>query len=101
VQFGIMMDPHIDRWELAAYVEELGFDRVNVPDSQMIWSDPYAVLALVAANTKRIQIGTGITSPALRIAPVTACGYRPHFGAPHRPQARLGRSVARVFLRGA
>lgn len=73
MQFGIMMDPHIDRWELAGYVEELGFDRVNVPDSQMIWSDPYAVLALVAANTKRIQIGTGITSPELRIAPVTAC----------------------------
>jgi len=73
MQFGIMMDPHIDRWDLARYAEELGFDRVNVPDSQMIWSDPYAVLALVAVNTKRIQIGTGVTSPELRIAPVTAC----------------------------
>jgi len=41
VQFGIMMDPHVDRWELARYAEELGFDRVNVPDSQMIWSDAF------------------------------------------------------------
>src|SRR3990172_5689454 len=73
MQFGIMMDPHIDRWDLARYAEELGFDRVNVPDSQMIWSDPYAVLALVASNTRRIQIGIGVTSPELRIAPVTAC----------------------------
>lgn len=72
MQFGIMMEPHIDRWDVARYAEELGFDRVNVPDSQMIWSDPYAILALVAVNTKRIQIGTGITSPELRIAPVTA-----------------------------
>src|ERR1039457_5221855 len=67
------MDPHIDHWEMARYAEELGFDSVNVPDSQMIWSDPYAVLALVAVNTKRIKIGTGVTSPDLRIAPVTAC----------------------------
>jgi len=73
MEFGIMMNPHIDQWELARYAEELGFDRVNVPDVQMIWSDVYAVLALVAANTKRIQIGTGVTSPHLRIAPVTAC----------------------------
>ena len=72
MQFGIMLEPHIDKWDVARYAEELGFDRVNVPDSQMIWSDPYAVLTLVAVNTKRIQIGTGITSPELRIAPVTA-----------------------------
>ena len=67
-----MMEPHIDKWDMARYAEELGFDRVNVPDLQMIWSDPYALLALIAVNTKRIQIGTGITSPELRIAPVTA-----------------------------
>jgi alkanesulfonate monooxygenase SsuD/methylene tetrahydromethanopterin reductase-like flavin-dependent oxidoreductase (luciferase family) len=72
VQFGIMMEPHIDKCDMARYAEELGFDRVNVPDSQMIWSDPYPVLALAAVNTKRIWIGTGITSPELRIAPVTA-----------------------------
>ncbi|MGD0026572.1 MAG: LLM class flavin-dependent oxidoreductase [Xanthobacteraceae bacterium] len=72
MQFGIMMEPHIDKWDMARYAEELGFDRVNVPDSQMIWSDPYALLALIAVNTERIQIGTGITSPELRIAPVTA-----------------------------
>jgi alkanesulfonate monooxygenase SsuD/methylene tetrahydromethanopterin reductase-like flavin-dependent oxidoreductase (luciferase family) len=73
MQFSVTLDTHIDKWPLARYAEELGFDRVAIPDSEMIWSDPYATLALVAANTSRILIGTGITSPGLRIAPVSAC----------------------------
>lgn len=38
----------------------------------MIWSDCYAVLALAAHNTSRIQLGTGVAIPGTRIAPVTA-----------------------------
>ncbi len=38
----------------------------------MIWSDCYATMALAAVNTKRIQIGTGVSIPGIRIAPVTA-----------------------------
>jgi alkanesulfonate monooxygenase SsuD/methylene tetrahydromethanopterin reductase-like flavin-dependent oxidoreductase (luciferase family) len=38
----------------------------------MIWSDCYATLALAAQNTKRIQLGTGVAIPGIRIAPVTA-----------------------------
>ena len=38
----------------------------------MIWSDCYSTLALAAANTERIHLGTGITVPSTRIAPVTA-----------------------------
>jgi 5,10-methylenetetrahydromethanopterin reductase len=67
-----MFDTHIDKADLFRYAEELGYDRAWVPDSQMIWSDCYATLALAAVNTKRIKIGTGVAIPGTRIAPVTA-----------------------------
>jgi alkanesulfonate monooxygenase SsuD/methylene tetrahydromethanopterin reductase-like flavin-dependent oxidoreductase (luciferase family) len=72
MEFGICFDTHIDKWELIRYVEELGYDRAWVPDSQMIWSDCYATMALAAHATKRIKIGTGVSIPGTRIAPVTA-----------------------------
>ena len=72
MQFGITIAPHIDRWDLIRDAEALGYDRAWVPDSQMIWSDCYALLALAAVNTKRIQIGTGVSIAGTRIAPVTA-----------------------------
>jgi 5,10-methylenetetrahydromethanopterin reductase len=72
MEFGICMAPKIDDWQLIKYAEDLGFDRAWVPDSQMIWSDCYAVMALAAQNTSRIQLGTGVAIPGTRIAPVTA-----------------------------
>ena len=72
MEFGICFDTHIDKWDLVRYAEELGYDRAWVPDSQMIWSDCYAVMALAAQATRRIKIGTGVAIPGTRIAPVTA-----------------------------
>ena len=72
MKFGIMFDTHVDKWELIRYAEELGYDNAWVPDSQMIWSDCYATMALAAVNTKRIRIGTGVAITGTRIAPVTA-----------------------------
>src|SRR2546428_12941115 len=72
MEFGICFDPHIDKWDLSRYAEELGYDRAWVPDSQMIWADCYATMALAAQATKRIKIGTGVAIPGTRIAPVTA-----------------------------
>lgn len=72
MEFGITIAPHIERWDLIQYAESLGFDRAWVPDSQMIWSDCYAILALAALNTSRIHIGTGVSIAGTRIAPVTA-----------------------------
>ena len=72
MKFGIMFDTHIDKWDLIRYAEELGYDAAWVPDSQMIWSDCYATMALAAVNTKRIRIGTGVAITGTRIAPVTA-----------------------------
>ena len=72
MQFGIGVSTHITNWEIIRYVEELGYDRAWVGDSQMIWSDCYATMALAAHNTKRIQIGTGVAITGTRIAPITA-----------------------------
>ncbi len=52
--------------------ERLGFDAIWVPDSQMIWGDCYAYLALAAERTDKIRIGTGVSVAGTRIPPVTA-----------------------------
>jgi len=72
MEFGIFVATKIDDWQLIQLAEGLGYDRAWVPDSQMIWSDCYATLALAAHNTKRIKLGTGVAIPGTRIAPVTA-----------------------------
>jgi alkanesulfonate monooxygenase SsuD/methylene tetrahydromethanopterin reductase-like flavin-dependent oxidoreductase (luciferase family) len=54
---------------LAARIEELGFDSLWTPDhisySQPI-CDPFQVLAITAAATKRIRLGTGVYLLPLR-----------------------------------
>jgi alkanesulfonate monooxygenase SsuD/methylene tetrahydromethanopterin reductase-like flavin-dependent oxidoreductase (luciferase family) len=72
MEFGVFVATRIDDWQLIQYAENLGYDRAWIPDSQMIWSDCYATLALAAHNTQRIKLGTGVAIPGTRIAPVTA-----------------------------
>ena len=72
MKFGAMVATRVADWRLLQFAEELGYDHGWVPDSQMIWSDCYAVLALAAANTSRIRLGTGVAIAGTRIAPVTA-----------------------------
>ncbi len=52
--------------------ERLGFSHVWMADSQMIWSDVYAMLALAAERTSTIRLGTGVAVAGTRLAPVTA-----------------------------
>src|SRR5437867_12846794 len=72
MKFGVFVATKIDDWQLIRLAEDLGYDRAWVPDSQMIWSDCYATLALAAQGTTRIKLGTGVAIPGTRIAPVTA-----------------------------
>src|SRR5256885_7223688 len=72
MDFGVFVATKIDDWQLIRFAEDLGYDRAWVPDSQMIWSDCYATLALAAANTRRIKLGTGVAIAGTRLAPVTA-----------------------------
>ena len=72
MKFGVMLDSHVRKAEVVVEAESLGFHRAWFCDSQMIWSDPYVAMTLAAERTSRIQIGTGVTHPGTRIAPVTA-----------------------------
>ena len=72
MKFGLNFPARIDAWKDLAAAEELGFSSAWFYDSQMLYSDVYATMALVAEHTRRITVGTGIAVPSNRIAPVTA-----------------------------
>jgi alkanesulfonate monooxygenase SsuD/methylene tetrahydromethanopterin reductase-like flavin-dependent oxidoreductase (luciferase family) len=72
MKFGAMVATKIDDWQLIPFVESRGYDAAWFPDSQMIWSDCYATLALAAQHTSTIRLGTGVAIAGTRIAPVTA-----------------------------
>jgi 5,10-methylenetetrahydromethanopterin reductase len=52
------------------HIEALGYESVWVADSQMLFSDCYAVLALAARQTTRLRIGPGTAICGTRIPPV-------------------------------
>jgi 5,10-methylenetetrahydromethanopterin reductase len=52
--------------------EELGFDQAWFFDSQMIYSDVYATMAIAAHSTQKIRLATGVAVPSTRMAPVIA-----------------------------
>ncbi|PJK29293.1 LLM class flavin-dependent oxidoreductase [Minwuia thermotolerans] len=72
MKFGGMVATKIDDWAIFRELEALGYDHGWAPDSQMIWSDCYATLALAAHHTSRIRLGTGVAIAGTRLAPVTA-----------------------------
>jgi 5,10-methylenetetrahydromethanopterin reductase len=72
MKFGVCVAAKISNIELIEVAEELGYESAWVADSQMIWSDCYATLALAAQRTKAIKLGTGVAIAGTRIAPVTA-----------------------------
>ena len=71
MKFGITTSK-IDEIGLIARAENLGYDFCWVSDTQMIRSNPRAVLALAAHQTRTIRLGTGVAVAGLRLAPVTA-----------------------------
>ncbi|MDB5107447.1 MAG: hypothetical protein JWM69_388 [Candidatus Binatus sp.] len=73
MDFGCVFFSGPETYKDAALAERLGFTHAWLYDSQMICGDVYAAMALCAANTRKISLGTGVTNPSSRIAPVTAC----------------------------
>lgn len=57
--------------EVAALVEEAGFDRLGISDV-VHWPDTYVVQALCARATSRVEIGPMVANPYLRHPAVTA-----------------------------
>ena len=57
---------------LARVAEELGYRRFWIGDSHMIWRELYVLAGAIGVVTKRIEIGPGVTHPAVRHLTVTA-----------------------------
>ncbi len=75
MKLGVCVASDISDIDYAVLAEDLGFDDLWFADSQMIWSDCYATMALAAARTSRIRIGTGVAVAGTRAAPVTASSH--------------------------
>src|SRR5262245_42792234 len=73
MDFGCVFFGNVNVHPAVALAERRGFTHAWLYDSQMLSSDVYAALALCAVNTKKIALGPGVTNPASRIAPLTAC----------------------------
>jgi len=72
MELGICVASKIDDIDYIVRAEVLGYTHAWIADSQMIWSDPYAVLALAATRTRTMRLGTGVAVAPTRPAPVTA-----------------------------
>lgn len=72
MKFGFCLMANVDEIGFFSHVERLGYDSVWVADSQMLYSDCYAVLALAARETRRLRIGPGTAICGTRIPPVQA-----------------------------
>lgn len=72
MDIGICVASHVGDVDYVVRAEALGFSHAWLADSQMIWSDCYATLALAAERTSTICIGTGVSVSGTRPAPVTA-----------------------------
>ncbi len=72
MEFGICVASRPSDLGYVVEAERLGFTHCWMADSQMIWSDVYAMLALAAERTTTMRIGTGVAVAPTRPSPVTA-----------------------------
>jgi 5,10-methylenetetrahydromethanopterin reductase len=60
---------------LAKVTEELGYSHIWVGDSHLIWREAYVNMAVIALNTTKVKLGTGVTNPLTRHPSVVASAY--------------------------
>ncbi|WP_214369694.1 LLM class flavin-dependent oxidoreductase [Pseudonocardia sp. H11422] len=72
MEFCIGTCAKIDQVGLAKQAEDVGASHFGVGEGPLLFSDPYQYLALAARETSTIKLGTWVTNPLTRIAPVTA-----------------------------
>jgi probable F420-dependent oxidoreductase len=75
MQFGITIKPDMSVERILALTrqaESCGFHYGWIFDSHVLWLEPYPLLTLMAANTRRMLLGTCVTNPAVRDLTVTA-----------------------------
>ena len=74
MDIGVCVASHIKDIDYVVRAEELGYSHAWLADSQMLWSDCYAALAVAATRTSRIRLGTGVAITGTRPAPNNASG---------------------------
>jgi alkanesulfonate monooxygenase SsuD/methylene tetrahydromethanopterin reductase-like flavin-dependent oxidoreductase (luciferase family) len=73
MNFGVSFQSHIQNsWKHAMLAEQMGLTHAWFVDTQMLASDVYACMALAAAHTQRITLGTAVAVAGTRVAPVIA-----------------------------
>lgn len=75
MKFGITLKPDISIERIVGLTRQAeagGFEYGWIFDSHVLWKEPYPLLALMAANTQRMRLGTCVTNPATRDLTVTA-----------------------------
>ncbi len=75
IDLGVCVASRVDDVDHAVLAEQLGFSHLWFADSQMLWSDCYATMALAAVRTERIRIGTGVAVAGTRSSAVTAAAH--------------------------
>src|SRR6266508_1997058 len=78
MRFSICVMADVDEIGFFSHAETLGYDSVWATDSQMLFSDCYAVLALAARQTRRIRLGPGVAICGTRIPPMRIAEYAEH-----------------------
>jgi probable F420-dependent oxidoreductase len=95
MEFGITIKPDItiDRIVgLTRQAESAGFSYGWIFDSHVIWMEPFPLLMLMAANTKKMRLGTCVTNPAVRDVTVASSLFATLNVASHgRMQLGIGR----------
>jgi 5,10-methylenetetrahydromethanopterin reductase len=72
MDFGIAFPTYVDAWRDAEVAEANGFSHAWFYDSQLLYADVWAAMALAAEHTTTMTLGTLVAIPSNRIAPVTA-----------------------------
>lgn len=75
MEFGITIKPDISVERIVSLTrraENAGFTYGWIFDSHVLWKEPFPLLTLMAANTKKMHLGTCVTNPATRDLTVTA-----------------------------
>ena len=69
MKFGITIKPDIPIERivsLARQADGAGFEYGWMFDSHVLWMEPFPLLTLMAANTRKMHLGTCVTNPAVR-----------------------------------
>jgi 5,10-methylenetetrahydromethanopterin reductase len=60
--------------EFGRLADDVGYDRIYVGDSQLIWREAHVLMTAIALNTSRAMVGAGVMNPLTRHATVIAGG---------------------------